>query len=160
MKKFKRPAKILPGVGLGDIHFGWRRKQLIDRLGEPTSIEEYHDGNGEYFDYDHLYLSFSFSQDSCWRLDNIRAERGAMVCIKGSDINLITRDNARPLMQKISCQNEHVDETLTLPPFKDTHLRCDSCGIGFFFKEDGVLDAVSWSIVFDENDNYIWPNKA
>ncbi len=154
---------ILPGIGIGEIRYGMREKEIISLIGKPDRVDEteYIEGSGDWHRelwYSSRNLTFTFNNDDDFRLGTITA--------MGSGNKLLGKDlfNApKSLVRKIVAE-----QTEELLPSEDhsyieneTHecINSDLLGIMFWFDSNNLSEMQCSYLFESDNETVIWPDS-
>lgn len=156
-------STIRLGIGLGNLHFGASRSEAEAYLGTPDRINEDDDNEGvKHFMW--LYDSFdgyvSFDENNDFRMGGIETSSPSAT-LHGLSLIDRTRTDVVDLLEPVALGTPEI-EVSDLKAEGDGRIvlvNYDDKGLFLWF-EDDALEAISWSVLFDENDNILWPVRS
>jgi hypothetical protein len=148
-------VEILPGRGIGAIHFGMTPAKVEEKLGKPLEsameddylVLEYPDG---------LYLFFD--RDGGFRLGSLEADRRFPCSLFNEAIFTKDREQILELISRrlsrfeMSALEEEEDEGL-----ESRSLWVSFLGVRFYFDLSDRLQEIQWGPLFGLDDEIIWP---
>lgn len=152
MEKF---TVITPGQGIGKLHFGLKKNQVEELLGEPDEIEPAEDQDHlEYWHYDTLGMSLVFDAIEKMRLTTIVSANDEST-LYGEKVIDMGRDRLIELLRKKGHKNltftEDFDEGARLET-----VECDEIEMLIWLR-DGYVTEVQFGPFFLDEDTVNWP---
>ncbi len=162
MHKIPNIRTIEGGQGLGELKFGFTRKEVESLLGKPDEIESFsfseedEEDLTENWHYDSLELSLSFAESDDWRLGTL-AITSTQYQMKGFSPIGLSKDELEQKLEELGVDDLEYDDWS--PEENPVHelMASDSLGINFWFDDD-KLSEVQWAPLFLDEDTLIWPS--
>ena len=146
---------IIPGIGINDIVFGMTQRQVIEVLGEPDKeINPNEEGDIVY-----IYNSigdFHFDSDEDFRLSSMEIEVNPELMISG--INIFNK-NRNEILELFEEENAEIKELENEEGPFETSIDFPALCLTVYLDENGRTDTISFGVMFNENDEIIWPRK-
>ena len=145
---------ILPRTGIGPIRFGQTRSQIRSLLGDPTTTDTVGVPGSETWEYEQLNLDVSFDDDANWRVTGLSAQHPRFT-LRGVSLLGLPFHTVVQLVPQLKLGAYERDDqspfgpTLTFPSFEVT--------ICF---RDGIADFISWYVLINDRDEYVWPDLS
>ena len=147
-------VEIAPGTGFAAIEFGSSRDSFREILGEPTEIlRSDSDPGSEVWVYDALATAFRFASDQDLRFVSCESF-SKQITLEGEPLVGLNRREAEALLARLDAgPPEWMDDD---DPDGHGPLALPAAALTLWF-EDGLVQSIGWSVLFDESDEVAWP---
>ncbi len=148
-------TEIKIGKGLGDIHFGLTKKELLQLIGPPTEKEIYLTSEEEEYltevwHYDEYQFSVSFDEEDGWRLTSITTNNPEVELSR----NKLIPKNLNEIVEFASNQNLGDSEIEELEGNSVVITFIES-SINFWFSNNKLTE-IHWGVLWKNEDTPIW----
>lgn len=132
------------GKGLGTLHFGASKEQVLALLGEPSEIEKYtlsdlDDDDTEAWHYDDLDLSLSFDEETNWQLSSIALSSDAYT-LDGQALVGKSKDEVVAFFNAKGYDDIEEDEEVKQENADNCLLHVDKASISLWFEDDVLTE--------------------
>jgi len=141
--------EVRPNFGLEDLRFGLSQEEVIKSIGEPEQVEPDDYGNGDStvaWYYWSKGFSLHFDSYCDFRLECIEVDADRAV-FQGHKVENLSQEALQGLLNELG---------LAWKADQDGCLSVPDLNMNFWF-ENGLPDAVQWSVNINENDIPEWP---
>jgi hypothetical protein len=142
---------ILPRVGIGSLRFGQTRDEVGELLGAPDS-RDHSIPDREIWEYASLALDASFDSDADWRLVSLSVEHPRYT-LRGRALIGLPISEFVKLVRSLGLGTPDRDDDSPFDnptyEFPQHEVRVSSF--------DGLVSTISWSVVINARDEYVWP---
>lgn len=145
---------IRPGVGVGELRFGATRDEVRALAGEPQEIvpsEE--DAGSELWVYDDAAIALGFAIEENHRF--VSCESYSMkATFNGEALVGLDREAAEAALERAGA-----DEGIFMAEDDEEgsgQIAVPRLGLSLWFGEN-VVESVGWGVLFDDDDNVLWP---
>lgn len=147
-------SAILPRVGIGSLRFGQTRTEVEALLGAPDS-RDHSIPDREIWEYTSLDLDASFDGEADWRLVNLSVEHPRYTLLGRALIGLSITEFIK-IAPSLGLGKPERDDDFPFdnPTYDFLHHEVRVCSF------DGLVSTVSWSVVINARDEYVWPPRV
>lgn len=153
--------EIQIGKGLGEIHFGISKSELIKIVGEPNEKDLYNASDEEdgflteTWHYDDNEFSVSFDEEDGWKLTTITTSNSE-VSILGE--NLIG-ENQKKVLDFLNGKNlgDYEIDDLSDDSINQKVVSYIESSLNLWFI-DNELSEIQWGVLWKDEDTPIWPS--
>ena len=142
--------EVVPGVGIGDLHFGLSESEVVERLGQPDKTYVTHAGCKRAL-YNALRLELSFEPESDFRLGWIEAHHPD-TAIFGRRVIGAPEDEVLTLVSDHIGNPTDEDD---YGSFRSVSYDDHWIELQFWF---GCLHNVNAGVLYDDSDEPLWPD--
>jgi hypothetical protein len=144
-------SAILPRFGMGSLRFGQTRTEVEALVGTPDVVEHGVPGR-EIWEYHSLDLNASFDIDAQWKLVHLSVEH-PRYRLRGRTIIGIPVDHFAKIAVSLGLGAPQRDDDSPFGNPTYCFPQHELCVESF----DGLISAISWSVVINDRDDYVWP---
>ena len=145
---------IRPGVGVGELRFGATRDEVRQAAGEPSEVvpsEE--DAGGELWIYEWAGIALGFAAEHDLRFVSCETFN-VTAAFNGETLVGLDRESAEAALERAGA-----DEGAFRADDDDEgngQIAVPRLALSLWFDE-GAVESVGWSVLFDDDDNVLWP---
>ena len=148
--------EIAPGFGFAAIPFGSSREDFREILGEPDEVlRSETDRDAETWVYDALATAFRFASEQDLRFVSCETF-SKQITLGGEPLVGLDRNEAETLLLRLGAGSP---EWMDAGPEQHGPLAVPVAGLTLWF-EEGLVQSVGWSVLFDESDRVAWPDDS
>jgi hypothetical protein len=152
---------IIPGVGFGAIKFGISIKEVEDILGKPECFENLDEAGDIIYDYEIKGINILFfDNEEDFRLINIELNRNSNAVLWKLILFDLTIDEIEDLCKKNGYSLVYKDsvEDCDSEEYLEIAYSVKALRIYFYFSNSKQLSEINFGVIFNENDEIIWPD--
>jgi len=151
-----RENEIKPGIGMGNIRFGYSMDQVKDLMGEPEEIEESEEDDEfehKAWNYWQEGYSFFFDREDDYRLSCIQTENPEVLLFGKKLFELSSKEIKELLAQNgiTECETEKLDTG-------ETRLSYEREMIDLYLENDQLL-AINFGVFINDDLEVQWPDE-
>lgn len=153
---------IMPGIGLGPIHFGMSANEVEEILGRADDAVLYDEHVDRSLDLSFKEgLSCSFHQSDDFRLCSMEVERLYPCTLFGKSIDSFSLQQVEPAFRAANIAEDDLNHSTMIrdEEIEEISWAFHRLGMTLYFDLSETLQSVSWGVLFDSNDNIVWPSK-
>ena len=137
--------EILPGIGLGDIHFGMTISEVEEFLGDAEEREHFE--NDLHLYYSELGIYLFFSEEYRGQLSGIEVDSTCDCLLFGEQVFPGARQRLVALIEK---KLSYRCAPVQIEADGETLVSCDELAMDFYFDRAGWLCSVNWCLLSDD----------